>query len=68
MLPFILMLLKSELEDGNIKVNFTKTSTRRSKISLKAITSHYLCDRFVIKEKVDEDGKWYFEKMYGNKV
>ena len=57
-------MLKAELEDGQINVTFSPQSTMKSKLSLKVITSHYLSDRFIVIEKVDEDDKFYFEKMY----
>ena len=54
-LSLILCLLKAELEDGNIKVMFSAHSTARSRLTLKAITSQFLCDRFIIRERMDED-------------
>ena len=49
-LSLILLVLKKELEDGQIKVVYTPNSTPRSRVSLKIITSHFLSDRVVIKE------------------
>ncbi len=54
-LSSILLVLKKELEDGQIKVVFSPTSTERSKLSLKIITSHFISDRVVIKETLHED-------------
>ena len=54
-LSLILLVLKKELEDGQIKVVFTPTSTPRSRVSLKIITSHFISDRVVIKETLHED-------------
>ena len=62
----VLCMLKTELQDGQIDVIFSPKSTDRSKISLKAITSHYLSDRFIISESVDEDERSYFEKIYNS--
>jgi hypothetical protein len=44
-----LLVLRSELEIHNTKVKFNHKSTDRSKLTMKAITSHFLSDRFVIK-------------------
>lgn len=54
-LSLILLVLKKELEDGQIKVIFTPSSTPRSRVSLKTITSHFVSDRVVIKEILHED-------------
>lgn len=61
-LSMILQILKRELEDGQIKVAFTPKSSDRSKLTLKVLTSHYLTDRVIVRETIDEDERFYFEK------
>lgn len=59
----ILKILKSELQDGKIRVIFSPKSTDRSRLTNKFLTSHYLTDRFMIKEAVDDDERFFFEKL-----
>ncbi len=59
-MSIILLALKKELEDGQIKVVFAPTSTPRSRLSLKIITSHFISDRVVIKWTLHEDERFFF--------
>ena len=46
-----------------MKVLYTPKSTIRSQLTLKIITSHYLRDRFIVHEVIDEDQKFFFQKF-----